>query len=187
MDSRIITVLAAVVGIPLILAGYLLLTERIATAVPRRFQKVVRPYLWIFPAVAFATIFMVIPTIYTIILSFQDRRSEKFVGLANYQYFLTNPDTLGALKNSLLWLVFFTGGVVIGGLLIAVLFDRVRYEPLAKLAVFLPIPISAVAASIIWKFMFDYQPAGTPQTGTLNALVATVGVGPIAWLVESAA
>ena len=94
----------------------------------------------IFPAVAFATIFMVIPTIYTIILSFQDRRSEKFVGLANYQYFLTNPDTLGALKNSLLWLVFFTGGVVIGGLLIAVLFDRVRYEPLAKLAVFLPIP-----------------------------------------------
>ena len=45
MDSRIITVLAAVVGIPLILAGYLLLTETIATAVPRRFQRVVRPYL----------------------------------------------------------------------------------------------------------------------------------------------
>jgi alpha-glucoside transport system permease protein len=186
MDDRIITVLGAVVGIPLILAGYLLLTERIVSLVPRRRQNLVRPYLWIFPAVAFATVFMVIPTLNTIVLSFMDRRSQNFVGLANYQYFLTNPDTLGALKNSVLWLVFFTGGVVIGGLLIAVLFDRVRYESAAKLAVFLPLPISAVAASIIWKFMFDYQPAGEAQTGTLNAIVAIFGVGPVAWLVESA-
>jgi alpha-glucoside transport system permease protein len=160
MDSRVITVVAAVVGIPIILVGYLLLTERFVSVLPRRVQPRVRPYLWIFPAVAFATVFMVIPTINTIILSFQDRRSEEFVGLANYQYFFTNPGTTGALKNSLLWLVFFTGGVVIGGLLIAVLFDRVRYESLAKLAVFLPLPISAVAASIIWKFMFEYQPEG---------------------------
>ena len=64
---------------------------------------------------------------------------------------------------------------MIGGLLIAVMFDRVRYESWAKLAVFLPLPISAVAASIIWKFMFEYQPAGQVQTGTLNALI---GVGP---------
>jgi alpha-glucoside transport system permease protein len=85
-----------------------------------------------------------------------------------------------------LWLIFFTSGVVIFGLLIAVIFDRVRYESAAKLAVFLPIPISAVAASIIWKFMFEYQPEGQVQTGTLNALIGVVGLGPVAWLVESA-
>jgi alpha-glucoside transport system permease protein len=186
MDSRLITVIAAVVGIPVILIGYLLLTERFVSVLPRRVQPRVRPYLWIFPAVAFATLFMVIPTINTIVLSFQDRNSEEFVGLANYQYFFTNPGTTGALKNSLLWLVFFTGGVVIGGLLIAVLFDRVRYESLAKLAVFLPLPISAVAASIIWKFMFEYQPEGQVQTGTMNAIIGAIGLGPVAWLVESA-
>jgi len=186
MDSRIITVIAAVIGIPIILVGYLLVTERLISILPRKVQPRVRPYFWIFPAVAFATVFMVLPTINTILLSFQDRKSQAFVGLANYQYFFTNPDTLGALKNSVLWLVFFTGGVVIGGLLIAVLFDRVRYESLAKLAVFLPLPISAVAASIIWKFMFEYQPEGAVQTGTLNAIIGVVGVGPIAWLVESA-
>ena len=185
MDSRIITVIGAVVVIPLVLVGYLLLSERVVALLPRRLQPRVRPYLWIFPAVAFATAFMVIPTINTIVLSFMDRKSEHFVGLANYQYFITNPDTLGALKNSVLWLIFFTSGVVIGGLLIAVLFDRIRYESLAKLAVFLPLPISAVAASIIWKFMFDYQPAGSVQTGTLNALLGTVGLGPVAWLVET--
>src|SRR4029453_3881946 len=186
MDSRIVTVIAAVIGIPIILVGYLLLTERLVAVLPRRWQSRVRAYLWILPAVAFATLFMVLPTINTVFLSFLDRKSENFVGLANYVYFFTNPGTLGSIKNSLLWLVFFTGGVVIGGLLIAVMFDRARYESFANPAVFLPLPISAVAASIIWKFMFEYQPPGQVQTGTLNALIGVLGLGPVAWLGESA-
>ena len=175
MDNTLVSVIAAIIAIPIILVGYLLLSEWLVARLPRRWQSRARPYLWILPAVGFATVFMVIPTINTIWLSFLDRKSEAFVGLANYQYFFTNPGTLGSIKNSLLWLVFFTGGVVIGGLLIAVMFDRVRYESWAKLAVFLPLPISAVAASIIWKFMFEYQPAGQVQTGTLNALIGVVG------------
>jgi alpha-glucoside transport system permease protein len=186
MNQQLLTVIIAVVGIPLLLIGYLLATELVVGAFPYRWQPKIRPYLWIFPAVAFATVFMVIPTLNTIVLSFMDRNSKAFVGLANYQFFFTNPATGGALKNSVLWLIFFTGGVVIFGLLIAVIFDRVRYESAAKLAVFLPLPISAVAASIIWKFMFEYQPAGQVQTGTLNAAIGVVGLGPIAWLVESA-
>jgi alpha-glucoside transport system permease protein len=128
---------------------------------------------------------MVLPTVNTIALSFMGKDSQEFVGLENYGYFFTNPATLGSLKNSLLWLVFFTGFVVIGGLLIAILVDRVRYEALAKTAVFLPLPISAVAASIIWKFMYEYQPPGSVQTGSLNAAIGTLGFSPVAWLVES--
>jgi alpha-glucoside transport system permease protein len=81
--------------------------------------------------------------------------------------------------------VFFTGAVVIFGLLISVLFDRVRYESIAKTAVFLPLPISAVAASVIWKFMYEYQPPGRPQTGTLNAVLGAAGFDPVAWLVNT--
>jgi alpha-glucoside transport system permease protein len=185
MDDRIITVVGAVVIVPILLAGYLWLVEAILRLLPYRWQPRVRPYLWILPAVGFATAFMIIPTINTVALSFMDRQSETFVGLDNYAYFFSNPGTLGSLKNSLLWLVFFTGGVVIGGYLIAVMVDRVRYEPLAKFAIFLPLPISAVAASIIWKFMFDFQPPGSVQTGTLNAIIGTFGLGPVAWLIES--
>src|SRR5881397_127613 len=105
MDSRIVTVVAAVVAIPIILVGYLLVSERLVAALPRQLQPRVRPYLWIFPAVGFATVFMVIPTINTIFLSFLDRKSVNFVGLANYVYFFTNPGTIGALKNSVLWLI----------------------------------------------------------------------------------
>jgi alpha-glucoside transport system permease protein len=51
--------------------------------------------------------------------------------------------------------------------------------------VFLPLPISAVASSIIWKFMFEYQPAGHVQTGTLNAALGVVGFQPVAWLINN--
>jgi alpha-glucoside transport system permease protein len=105
--------------------------------------------------------------------------------LNNYVYFFTFPDTLTSLRNSLFWLVFYTFFAVSLGLIIAILLDRVRYEQAAKVAIFLPVPISAVAASIIWKFMFDYQPPGTTQTGTLNALLGLASQQPVAWLVNS--
>ena len=68
------------------------------------------------------------------------------------------------------------------GLLIAVLVDRVRYESFAKSVIFVPLAISATAASVIWLFMFAYQPAGAPQTGTLNAAITPLGIGPLPFL-----
>ena len=60
-------------------------------------------------------------------------------------------------------------------MIIAVLVDRVRYESVAKSVIFLPLAISMVAAGVIWRFMFLYQPPGEPQTGTLNASPASSG------------
>lgn len=183
MDVRLITAIVAVIGVPILLVGYIQLGEWILSKLPTRISKRMRPYVWVFPAVAFATVFMVLPTINTIFISFQDAKGNP-VGLDNYVFFFTNPETLTSLKNNVLWLVFFTGFVVIFGLLISILFDRVKYESVAKTAVFLPLPISAVAASVIWKFMFEFQPAGQTQTGTLNAALGVVGFDPIAWLIN---
>ncbi|HEV8280584.1 MAG TPA: sugar ABC transporter permease [Candidatus Limnocylindrales bacterium] len=184
MDVRVITAIVAVIGIPLLLVGYIQLGEWLLARLPRRIGHLMRPYVWVFPAVAFATVFMVLPTINTIIISFQDAKGNP-VGLANYVFFFTNPETLTSLKNNVLWLVFFTGFVVFFGLFISILFDRVKYESIAKIAVFLPLPISSVAASVIWKFMFEFQPKGQVQTGTLNAFIGTVGFDPIAWLINT--
>ena len=164
MDQRIVTAVLAVIGVPLVLAGYINLGEWLLERLPKRIAQRMRPYVWVFPAVAFATVFMVLPTINTFVISFQNTRGQ-WVGLDNYVFF-------------------FTGFVVVFGLLISVLFDRVRYEAIAKTAVFLPLPISAVAASIIWKFMYEYQPPGHAQTGTLNAAIGVFGFQPIAWLVN---
>src|SRR5262249_16997924 len=89
---------------------------------------------------------------------------------------------LSALWNNVLWLVFLTIFTVGLGLLVAVLVDRVRYEAFAKSIIFLPLAISMVAAGVIWKFMYDYKPPGTSQTGTLNAAFGPVGLGPVGWL-----
>jgi len=51
--------------------------------------------------------------------------------------------------------------------------------------VFLPLAISFVGASVIWNFMYAYKTPPDPQTGTLNAVVTSVGLDPIAWLQES--
>jgi alpha-glucoside transport system permease protein len=183
MDQRIITALIAVIGVPILLVGYIQLGEWLLERLPKRIALRMRPYLWVFPAVAFATVFMVLPTINTFFISFQDARGRP-VGFDNYVFFFTNPETLTSLKNNILWLVFFTSFVVALGLLLSVMFDRVRYESWAKTAVFLPLPISAVAASIIWKFMFDFDPPGRDQTGTLNAVLGVAGFEPVAWLIN---
>ena len=93
---------------------------------------------------------------------------------------------LGAFKNNLLWLVLFTSITVSLGLLIAVLTDRVRYEAAATALVFLPMAISFVAASVIWRFMFEFRPTGMDQIGLINALLSNLtGFKPVAWLVNT--
>ena len=183
MDSRLVTAIEVVVGVPAVLVVYIVLTERLVTLASDRWAKRIRPWLWIAPAVAFLGLFLIYPTIQTIIRSLQGRGlTPKFVGLTNYKWFFTNGTALGALANNVLWLVFLTVFTVGLGLLVAVLVDRVRYESFAKSIIFLPLAISMVAAGVIWKFMYDYKPPGVAQNGTLNALVGTVGLGPVGWL-----
>ena len=182
--DQLIYAVVAVVGVPLVLLGYIILGEQVIERLPESIQGWFRPYFWALPAIGFAGVFMVYPLIRTVIISFRNNADTDWVGFANYKYFFTFPDTLNALRNSLLWLIFYTFFAVFFGLVIAILVDRVRYETLAKIAIFLPVPISAVAASISWKFMFDYQAPGSPQTGTLNALLSLAHHDPVAWLVN---
>jgi alpha-glucoside transport system permease protein len=185
MDPRLVTAIVVVVGVPATVIGYIIVIEQLLRLAPNVWRPRLRPWLWLLPALLFLTVFLVYPTINTVILSFQDKFSRNFVGLLNYQYFFTTGDTLVALRNNAIWLVLLTLFAVGGGLIVAILFDRVRYESIAKSVVFLPLAISFVGASVIWNFMYAYKTPPDPQTGTLNAVVTSVGFDPIAWLQES--
>jgi alpha-glucoside transport system permease protein len=176
--NDLVTAAIVVIGVPAVLVGYILLTERLIQLLPERRQGSVRPWFWIAPAVAFLVVFLIYPTLNTLVLSFMDASSKSFVGLANYIWFFQDKGTLESLRNSVLWVVFMTLGVVGLGLLIAVLVDRVRYEPIAKSVIFVPLAISFVAAGVIWQFMYQYQDPSRQQTGTVNALIGLVGLGP---------
>ena len=184
MENDVVNAAIAVIGVPAVLVGYILLTERFIQILPEKRQGRLRPWFWIAPAVLFLVVFLIYPTINTFILSFLDAQSKNFVGLDNYFWFIQDSGTLEALRNSVLWVIFMTTGVVGLGLLIAILVDRVRYEPVAKSVIFIPLAISFVAAGIIWNFMYQYQDPSQPQTGTLNALIGIVGLGPVRFTQE---
>jgi len=182
--SRLITGIIVVVGVPAVMVGYIALIEWLLGLLPDRFRGAIRPWLWIGPAVVLLTIYLVYPSVYTAVLSFYNANSTKPVGLANYKYVFTNHQTLIAMRNNAFWLVLLTGFTVIFGMILAVLFDRVRYESIVKALIFVPMAISFTAASVIWKLQYDYRPPGTPQTGTLNGIITQLGAQPIPWLVN---
>lgn len=182
MDPRLVTAVIVVVGVPAILVGYIVLSEQVLRVVPDRARRRIGPWLWLLPAFAFLGVFLVYPTIGTVIRSLQNAAGTTFVGLDNYAWFFNTDSTLGALKNNVIWLVVLTTLAVGLGLVIATLVDRVRYETAAKTVIFVPLAISMVAAGVIWKFMYDYQTPGTPQLGTLNAALGSAGIAPVPWL-----
>ncbi len=142
------------------------------------------PWLYLAPALLILFTYLVYPIAGTVYYSFFDKRSENFVGLANYKWAFTSKTMLIALRNNLLWLVFFTVFVVGFGLLLAVLADRVRYESPLKSIIFLPMAISFVGAGVIWKFVYAFRPKGAEQIGLLNAIVTALGGEPVGWLVN---
>lgn len=182
--NRIVMALIVVVGVPAATVAYVWLAELLTARLPQRARPAVRPWLWLAPVLILLIVYLIYPTINTIILSFFNARSTEYVGLANYRFLFTNSEVLATLRNNGLWLVLLTGLTVTFGLLFAILFDRVPYEAAAKSLVFLPMAISFVAAGVIWRLMYDYQPPTVPQTGLLNALVVNIGGEPIPWLVD---
>ncbi|NER82260.1 MAG: sugar ABC transporter permease [Leptolyngbya sp. SIO1D8] len=151
---------------------------------PSRAKGRILPWIYLSPAMIVLTAYLVLPTVLTVYVSFFDKRSQNFVGLANYASLLTDKVMWEAFRNNILWLVLVTSVSVSLGLLIAVLADRVRYEQIPKTLIFLPMAISFVGASVIWRFVYDYRPADTAQIGLLNAMLVSLGWEPVGWLVE---
>lgn len=126
----------------------------------------------------------VYPALRTTSLSFFDGSGSQFVGLDNYVWMFTQPDILLVLRNTLLWVLFAPLLATGIGLLYAILIDRSRFESVAKSLVFMPMAISFVGASIIWKFVYAYRPTGGEQIGLLNEIVVRLGGEPQLWLLE---
>jgi len=169
-----------VIGVPAVTAGYALLAERVLGFLPARRRPAFRPWLWLAPGFAFLFAYLIYPTVSTLFLSLQNANSTEFIGLNNYTRLLGQGSFWQTILNTTLWIVFFAGVVVVIGIVLAVLADRVRYESVVKAFVFVPLAISFVAAGVIWNFMYDFNPA----RGTVNAAIGVVGIEPQSWLTE---
>ena len=182
-NKILVGIVALLIGVGGVWALYLI-TDNLVSLLPEAMRETIRPFVFVGPALVILTTYLVYPVLRTTYLSFLDARSREFVGLDNYAFALTSSDMLIALRNNVLWLVFVTGFVVSLGLIIAVMVDRLgRWEPVAKSFIFVPMAISAVGASVIWKFIYSFQPNPLPQIGLLNAVYTALGGEPQGWLI----
>lgn len=158
----------------LVFAGILLLASRVRGRAAERVQT----GSFLMPALLFLAVGLVYPAVRTLFESFRDADSSRFVGIDNYRSIFTEPDLLIVVRNTMVWVVLVPVAATSIGLVYAVLVDRARAEALAKTLLFLPMAISFVGASIIWKFVYEYRPSRRPQIGLLNEVLVRVGLPP---------
>jgi alpha-glucoside transport system permease protein len=137
------------------------------------------------PAFVLLCLGLLYPLIRTVYLSFFDANGAAFIGVENYTWIFTNDDTLLMLRNTLFWVICVPLLSTGFGLLYAVLVDRARGEGIAKSLIFMPMAISLVGASIIWKFVYAYREADQKQIGLLNQIVIWLGGKPQQYLSEA--
>lgn len=151
---------------------------------PVQWVSRLQPFVFVGPALAILFWFLALPTLRTLDLSLKDATGQRYVGLQNYIFAVTDRVMLEAFRNNLLWMIFGTLFCVGLGLVIAVLADRSRYESVYKAIIFMPMAISFVGAGVIWKFVYTYkgEGVGIAEIGLLNAIVLALGGQSQPWL-----
>jgi alpha-glucoside transport system permease protein len=133
------------------------------------------------PAIALLLVGLVYPTIATIWNSLLSNRGA-FIGLDNFAWVFSQPENLVVIRNTIIWVLIVPAFSTAIGLAYAVFIDKSRGEKFFKILVFMPMAISFVGASIIWRFVYAYRPEGESQIGILNGLVTLFGGQPVNWL-----
>ena len=137
------------------------------------------------PALLLIVLGLLVTAVMTIRNSLYNNNLSQFVGLENYVTIFTQDLFLTVLRNTFLWVLLVPLLSTALGLVYAVLVDRTRFEKFAKTLIFLPMAISMVGASIIWKFVYEYKATGIPQTGLLNQILVWMGLEPQQFLLNA--
>ena len=97
----------------------------------------------------------------------------EFVGVSNFVKVFQNPQLLGALTNTVLLAVGFVVFTNLIGLGFALALNRtLKTRYLLRTLIFMPVVLSPVAVSFIWKFIFAYN-------GPLNQILGDAGLGAL--------
>ena len=142
----------------------------------------IRPWLFLGPAILFLSVYLIYPVINSIWLSLHDSSGDQFVGLDNYVWLAGDAKFHESMRNNIWWLIIVPAASTFFGLISAALTDRIRWGNIAKSLIFMPMAISFIGASVIWKFVYDYRGNNTDEIGILNAAVLAFSGEPRAWI-----
>jgi len=169
-----------------VFAAILLLVLFLVGRVTGRLQRPLTVAVFLGPAVVLLLVGLVYPAIRTFYLSLRGADSTKFIGTKNYVWAFTSSSVQDVLVTTLLWIIIAPVVATALGLTLALLVDRLRGQAVYKSLIFMPMAISFVGASIIWKLVYDYRDPSQPQVGLLNQVVMALGWdNPPNWLLTT--
>jgi alpha-glucoside transport system permease protein len=134
------------------------------------------------PALALLAVGLIYPSVQTVIQSFMNNRGNQFIGLDNFVWIFTQDTGIRTVINTIVWVLIAPIVSTAFGLAYATFIDKSRGEKFFKVLVFLPVAISFVGASIIWRFVYTARPEGQDQIGLLNQIVVWFGGSPVEFL-----
>lgn len=150
---------------------------------PSKRGELTAAYLFTIPSFVGFLVFVFIPIIWVVIISFQKYNvfttASTFVGWENYKQILTNSRSLIALKNTLWYTVLCALGNTGMGLVLAVLVDDVLPHKLSvffRSVYFFPSLIGLTFVAIIWQAFFQ------TDAGVINYYLSHIGIAKIGWL-----
>ena len=140
--------------------------------------------IFLAPALVLLVAGLIIPAIRTFLFSFMNPDSNEWIGFENYYWMTQDPNIRTIMVNTFLWILvvpIFTAAL---GLLLAIMLDRIKHESIPKSLLFMPMAISFVGASIIFKFVYEYNEPDDVQIGLLSAIVKFLGATPSDWMLS---
>jgi sorbitol/mannitol transport system permease protein len=134
------------------------------------------------PSVILLFLWMIVPlgmTLYfsSLHYSLLDPDSVSFVALQNYTYFLSDPNFLTALANTLVLVISVLAISVCGGVLVALLMDQPIYgQNVVRLMVIAPFFVMPTVSALVWKNLLM-----NPVSGLFAWLAKSFGLPAVDW------
>jgi multiple sugar transport system permease protein len=133
-------------------------------------------YVFLVPVMVHYLIFQLIPFAFSAYLTFSNWSmvgTPKFIGLRNWEVFMTDSIAWKAIRNTLLFSAYYIVPTMVLGLILGLLINnKLKFSNFYKAAFFLPVITSFVVLSGIWRWLFK----GTDY-GLVNYLLGKMGIG----------
>jgi multiple sugar transport system permease protein len=146
-----------------------------------RHRLAITPWLFLAPALAMFTVYVIVPIFESIAISFYDwdgLGEATWVGFGNYVELWSDRDFWVSVKNNLIWLVGFLLAVPMGLGLALFLNQTVLGIRIVKSLFFFPFVISQVVLGLIFSWFYD------PSSGLLFEVLGWFGIPPVAVLAD---
>lgn len=145
-----------------------------------KLDEMLTGYLFVLPDVLGLLIFVVGPVLFAFYISlnkWSGFNEPVFVGLKNYVTMTNDPRFWASLRRTALFTIGLVPTVYVLSLAMALLINRnPRGSTFFRTLYFMPVAMSLVIASVIWRFMFE------PTYGFINYALGLIGIDGPDWL-----